>query len=41
MVTWIVNAADGELSFGESDLGGTRTQLRFPAAEPPALTLSM
>jgi PAS domain S-box-containing protein len=41
MVTWIVNASDGELAFEESDLGGTRVRLEFPRTEPPALTLSM
>jgi len=41
MVTWIVNAADGEVTFDESELGGSQVRLVFPAAEPPALTLSM
>jgi len=41
MVRWIVNAADGEMLFEESDIGGTRVRLEFPKAEPPALTLSM
>lgn len=41
MVTWIVNAADGEMMFEDSDLGGTRIHLRLLKAEPPALTLSM
>jgi len=41
MVTWIVNAADGDISFEESDLGGSAVELEFPKAEPPALTLSM
>lgn len=41
MVTWIVNAADGELTFERSDLGGAAVELSFRKAEPPALTLSM
>ena len=41
MVTWILNAADGDIAFEESDFGGTRVRLEFPTADPPALTLSM
>ena len=41
MVTWIVDAADGTISFEENGFGGTRVKLEFPKTEPPALTLSM
>jgi len=41
MVTWIVNAADGDITFERSDLGGSRIPLEFPETEPPALTLRM
>ncbi len=41
LVNWIVIAADGELSFERSDLGGSCVRLRIAEAEPPALTLSM
>ncbi|MHB9286395.1 PAS domain S-box protein [Halobacteriales archaeon Cl-PHB] len=41
LVNWIVTAADGELTFERSNLGGSCVRLRFAEAEPPALTLSM
>jgi PAS domain S-box-containing protein len=41
MVRWITTAADGEMVFEESDIGGTCVRLNFPTAKPPALTLSM
>jgi PAS domain S-box-containing protein len=41
MVTWIIDAADGEITFEESESGGARVRMEFPQAEPPALTLSM
>jgi PAS domain S-box-containing protein len=41
LVNWIVEAAQGEITFAESDLGGSCVRVRLATAEPPALTLSM
>jgi PAS domain S-box-containing protein len=41
LVNWVVEAADGTLSFEDSEGGGSRVRMAFPRAEPPALTLSM
>jgi PAS domain S-box-containing protein len=41
LVNWIVEAAKGDITFHESDLGGSCVRIHLAASEPPALTLSM
>lgn len=41
LVNWIVESAQGDITFHDSDLGGSCVRIRLAAAEPPALTLSM